>query len=31
MGVEYPYIVKEIEQGQNEELWQERFPGGKRF
>lgn len=24
-------IEKEIEQGQNEEFWQERFPGGKRL
>jgi len=24
-------IEKEIEQGQNEELWQERYPGGKRL
>jgi hypothetical protein len=24
-------IEKEIEQGQNEEHWQERFPGGKRL
>jgi uncharacterized protein (DUF433 family) len=24
-------IEKEIEQGQNEEFWQERYPGGKRL